>query len=36
MSDSTLEAIWVIESETGERRLIVVKTGEDITPREAA
>lgn len=32
--DTTLEAIWVVDSETGERHLLVVGTGEDITPRE--
>jgi hypothetical protein len=34
MDDSTLIARWVVDSETGERRLLDLKTGEDITPRE--
>ena len=31
--DETLEAIWCIDSESGERHLLVLETGEDITPR---
>ncbi len=32
--DSTLEAIWTVNSETGERHLLDLKTGEDITPKD--
>jgi autonomous glycyl radical cofactor GrcA len=34
VNDTTLEAIWVVDSETGERKLLNIKTGEDITPKE--
>jgi len=32
-NDSTLEAKWCIDSETGERKLLDLKTGKDITPK---
>lgn len=35
MSDSTLYAKWVIDSETGERKLLDLRTGNDITPKES-
>jgi hypothetical protein len=34
MSDSTLHAMWVIDSETGERKLLDLRTGKDITPHD--
>lgn len=33
--DTTLEARWCVDSETGERKLLDLKTGADITPRES-
>lgn len=27
-----IEAVWCVDSETGERHLLVLETGEDITP----
>jgi hypothetical protein len=35
MDDSTLCAIWVVDSETGERKLLDLRTGKDITPRDS-